>query len=712
MQYSGAGVRRRVLEGGHPTEKEGISLKNGAQPYSAQKQPPYLLVVRADITKGVHSMMRLSKHQMGLITWWQLAAASLSPRDYGVPPEKGADGMAYFTTMVGTPDDENTSMRIHMQECTSYLALGGVLVPGGIDEPTDETALPYADIGNMTRKRMEKRISEDTPYIHGGKDARGVDDVIQSLRQRGTVVFTEFDHVDTEDILNRVLVWEPSESRLWPDLAAFGVVGAHRKLKRKPKIVRGCFDPASYAHLDDHCLYAVMFRSLTGQTPSRNGIDWIRWKMISEWRSTAGTTRKQVAMLEGMTPDQYERCYLRHRGWGGANEAQAYAKAVGANLRIVLASGAVMAEWRYNTDDKGMDVWVYDNHHYWLLSGGSQKNRWAKSGTGSYCLVSPTRGGGKRGTRPKPARSRSMLRLLKHARSKALSRPPLPMYVGPDGPPERDVPPCPEDVDPRPPLERRKKQRSPLPRRRRQDREIAPLQENVIQLGALPPFEIAMAAAKPKPMPLTKRLARPTPTTPAKAQAPVRPPRQVMWREPIQIVIGGTFQGPMTWACDAALERNYQDKLEYREGLTVVIKGDLYCLLCRRWLHGNHLLAVNHVRKLQNYVDLDPMERLERRRDLREAARLATGEEVHQLDLNQARGGMQSGGASSSQDPILTQGLAPPPQIRLRWMELIVAAVVAMPVVRAKMRVRMRNRSLKLRTLRFIKSVCKPPGLT
>ena len=122
-----------------------------------------------------------------------------------------------------------------------------------------------------------------------------------------------------------------------------------------------------------------------------------------------------------------------------------------------------------------------------------------------------------------------------------------------------------------------------------------------------------MAAAKPKPMPLTKRMVQPTPTTPSKAQAPARPLRQVMWREPIQIVIGGTFQGPMTWACDKALERNYQDKIEYREGLTVVTQGDLYCLLCRRWLHGNHMLAANHVRKLQNYVDLD----------LREAVRLA-----------------------------------------------------------------------------------------
>ena len=416
--------------------------------------------------------------------------------------------------------------------------------------------------------------------------------------------------------------------------------------------------------------------------------------MISEWRSTVGSTRKQVAMLEGMTPDQYERSYLRHRGWGGANEAHAYAKAVGANLRIVLASGAVMAEWRYCSEDKGMDVWVYDSQHYWLLSGGSLKSRWAKAGTGSYSLVSSSRGGGKRGTHPKAARGRSMLRLLKYARSKALSRPPLPMYVGPDGPPEREAPPCPDDADPRPPLERRKRQRTPLPRRRRQDRETGHPSENVIQLGALPPFDIAMAAAKAKPMPLVKRMARSTPTTPAKAPVPVQtpfeiamaaakakptplsmrmsrptpitpskahapeqPPRQVMWKEPIQIVVGGTFQGPMTWACDTALERNYQDKLEYREGLTVVIKGDLYCLLCRRWLHGNHLLAVKHIQKLQGYVDLDPMERLERRRDLREAARLATGEEVYQLDLNQARGGMQSGGESSSGDLRPTQGL-------------------------------------------------------
>ena len=450
--------------------------------------------------------------------------------------------------------------------------------------------------------------------------------VILISRRRGTaIVGSESDHIDVEAILNRVLVWEPCESRLWPDLAAFRDVRVSRKLKRKPTGTPGRFDPASYAHLDDHCLYAVMFRSLTGETPSQKGIDWIRWKLVSEWRSSEISVREKVALLEHKTPIQYERCYLRHRGWGGVNEAHAYAQAVRANVRIVRPNGAVVAEWKHNPEDKGMDIWVYDNLHYWLLMAGSQKSKWAASGSGSYCLTLPLRGGGKRASHSRPARGRSMLGLLKYARSKALSRPPLPMYVGPDGPPESDVPPCLEDVDPRPPLERRTRQRSPLPRRRRQDREQAlEIQENVIQLGALPPFEIAMAAAKPKPMPLPKRLARPTPTTPPKAQTPVRPPRRVMWSEPIQIVIGGAFQGPMTWACDKALERNYQDKIEYREGLTVILQRDLYCLLCRRWLHGNHLLAANHVRKLQNYVDLDPMERLERRRDLREAVRLAT----------------------------------------------------------------------------------------
>ena len=61
----------------------------------------------------------------------------------------------------------------------------------------------------------------------------------------------------------------------------------------------------------------------------------------------------------------------------------------------------------------------------------------------------------------------------------------------------------------------------------------------------------------------------------------------------------------MTWACDKAYERSYQDKIEYREGLMAVIQGDLYCLLRRRWLHNNHMVAVNRIRKLQNFVDLD-----------------------------------------------------------------------------------------------------------
>ena len=65
-------------------------------------------------------------------------------------------------------------------------------------------------------------------------------------------------------------------------------------------------------------------------------------------------------------PAQYEQCYLRHRGWGGANEVQAYARAVRANVRIVRPTGTVVAEWKYNLGDEGMDIWVYDNQHYWL----------------------------------------------------------------------------------------------------------------------------------------------------------------------------------------------------------------------------------------------------------------------------------------------------------------------------------------------------------
>ena len=137
------------------------------------------------------------------------------------------------------------------------------------------TVEPYVGIDGMSPKETEKRSQYATSCPSEGKDRSTLDELTQSLRNRGTDITSECDYPDIEDVLNRILVWEPRESRPWPDLAVFGEVRVCRKLKRKPRVVHGCFDPASYAHLDDHCLYAVMFRSLTGADtfPERYSMD-------------------------------------------------------------------------------------------------------------------------------------------------------------------------------------------------------------------------------------------------------------------------------------------------------------------------------------------------------------------------------------------------------------------------------------------------------
>ena len=93
----------RVLEGATPQKKKGISLKNGAQPYSAQKQPPYLLVVRADLTKGVHSMMRLSRCQGVLVAWWLIPIACQSTILCGVGAYHSIEILAEVSDHEGMP---------------------------------------------------------------------------------------------------------------------------------------------------------------------------------------------------------------------------------------------------------------------------------------------------------------------------------------------------------------------------------------------------------------------------------------------------------------------------------------------------------------------------------------------------------------------------------------------------------------------------------
>ena len=210
------------------------------------------------------------------------------------------DEESYCEVLCDVAAHEGTTMTAYMKESPCSDVLGEEPAHGGMAVITIAIEKPYPDIDDMSLKEREVTPYEDLPCRVGDNDCRSLNEAVQSVRMRGTVIMTpESDCISIEDILNRVLVWESKELRLWPDLAVFRDMGIRRKLKRKPAGMQRCFDPASYAHLDDHCLYAVMFRSLTGETPSKRGIAWIRWKMISEWRSSDVSVREQVAMLEG-----------------------------------------------------------------------------------------------------------------------------------------------------------------------------------------------------------------------------------------------------------------------------------------------------------------------------------------------------------------------------------------------------------------------------
>ena len=120
----------RVLEGVTPQKKEGISLKNGAQPYSAQKQLQHLLVVRADITKGVHSMMRLSKPHGGPMTWWHLASTVLMMTISckgdvleGMTMLAYMDGSPYWPVTGDGDAQEGTNMSVCLCEGLSHMNL-------------------------------------------------------------------------------------------------------------------------------------------------------------------------------------------------------------------------------------------------------------------------------------------------------------------------------------------------------------------------------------------------------------------------------------------------------------------------------------------------------------------------------------------------------------------------------------------------------------
>ena len=166
-------------------------------------------------------------------------------------------------------DTYDMTMGAYMQSRTSYRNLDHVLTPGGTCETAVVIVESYAGIDDMPPNEAEVSSQNDALCTSKGRAESWLNELTQTLRRRGTDIFPECDYPDTEDILNRILIWEISESRQWPDLTVSGDVRIYRKLKRKPRVIRGCFDPASYAHLDDHCLYAVMFRSLTGHIPPR-----------------------------------------------------------------------------------------------------------------------------------------------------------------------------------------------------------------------------------------------------------------------------------------------------------------------------------------------------------------------------------------------------------------------------------------------------------
>ena len=71
------------------------------------------------------------------------------------------------------------------------------------------------------------------------------------------------------------------------------------------------------------------------------------------------------------------------------------------------------------------------------------------------------------------------------------------------------------------------------------------------------------------------------------------------------------------------------------------MKGDLYCLWCRKWLDNSHPLAQNHLKRMQAYLALPCADRGAFRGDMVACAIGTRATEIEILNLAQAHGGMQ-----------------------------------------------------------------------
>ena len=221
--------------------------------------------------------------------------------------------------------------------------------------------------------------------------------------------------------------------RTWQVLTPFRLVSYARRYRKrtiKP------YDPADTAGMSGHCLYACIFRSLTGQAPGLKAIRWVRRRMTAEWSASQAAGR--IADAIGMTTQQYASTYLKGRGWGGLPELMVYTHAVRKQIRIVDPAGHHLM--CVGKEDHPAETWTYDGSHYTLVKRVRTNVVWTfQAGEGYDAFQESMRDGGKQAPHKyKQGKSRER----RHGWDTDIALP----------------------GDARPPLPRRKRNRSPLQR--------------------------------------------------------------------------------------------------------------------------------------------------------------------------------------------------------------------------------------------------------
>ena len=195
------------------------------------------------------------------------------------------------------------------------------------------------------------------------------------------------------------------------------------------------YDPASTQGMEGHCLYACMFKNLTGQNPGQSAITWVRRRIRAEWK--ASKSASMIAAHLDMSTQEYATTYLDARGWGGLPELMVYVHAVRKRVYLLDPAGNLIRI--IGEEGPIPELWIYDGSHYILAKRTRTEEIWAyQAGQGYDIFQDHMRGGGKQAPhKRKTGKSRER----RHGWDADIALP----------------------GDTRPPLPRRRRVRSPLP---------------------------------------------------------------------------------------------------------------------------------------------------------------------------------------------------------------------------------------------------------